>query len=342
MQNEEFFLNKCIEIARLGTGNVSPNPMVGSVIVYNGNIIGEGYHEKHGSHHAEVNAINNVKDKSLLSKCTLYVNLEPCSHFGKTPPCSDLIIKHRIPKVVIGCIDTYSKVAGTGIGNMRNAGIDVKVGIMEKGSRELNKRFFTFHEKKRPYIILKWAESKDGFIAPKNQTEPFWMTSNKSKKLVHKWRSEEDSVLVGRITAEKDNPSLTVRESTGKNPIRLVIDKKLKLSKNLNLFNSESKTIIFNEIKSDNLSKNNYIKINFNNMINNVLKELYKQKIQSVIIEGGTKTLQSFIEENIWDEARIFTTDTKLENGVKSPIIKGKKISETEIDTDYLKIILND
>ena len=253
MQNDEFFLNQCIEIARLGIGSVSPNPMVGSVIVYKGEVIGEGYHEKYGSDHAEVNAINSVKDKSLLSKSTLYVNLEPCSHFGKTPPCSDLIIKYKIPKVVIGCMDTYSEVDGTGIDKMRNAGIEVKVGIVEKLCRDLNKRFFTFHEKKRPYIILKWAESKDGFIAPKNQKEPFWMTSNKSKKLVHKWRSEEDSVLVGRITAEKDNPSLTVRESTVKNPIRLVIDKNLKLSKNLNLFNSESKTIIFNEIKSDNL-----------------------------------------------------------------------------------------
>ena len=342
MQNDEFFLNECLEIARLGIGRVSPNPMVGSVIVYKGEVIGEGYHEKYGSDHAEVNAINSVKDKSLLSKSTLYVNLEPCSHFGKTPPCSDLIIKYKIPKVVIGCMDTYSEVNGTGINKMRNAGIDVKVGIMEEESRELNKRFFTFHEKKRPYIILKWAESKDGFIAPKNQTEPFWMTSNKSKKLVHKWRSEEDSILVGRITAEKDNPSLTVREVLGVNPIRLVIDKDLKLSKNLNLFNSESKTIIFNKIKSDNSSKNNYIKINFNDMINSVLKELYKQKNQSVIVEGGTTTLQSFIEENIWDEARIFTTDKKLENGVKSPIIKGKKISEIEIDTDCLKIILND
>ena len=250
MQNEEFFLNKCIEIARLGIGNVSPNPMVGSVIVYKGEVIGEGYHEKYGSDHAEVNAINSVKDKSLLSKSTLYVNLEPCSHFGKTPPCSDLIIKHRIPKVVIGCIDTYSKVAGTGIGYMRNAGIDVKVGIMEKESRELNKRFFTFHEKKRPYIILKWAESKDGFIAPKHQTEPFWMTSSKSKILVHKWRSEEDAILVGRITAEKDNPSLTVREVKGKNPIRIVIDKDLKLSSDLNLFDSNTKTLIFNGIKN--------------------------------------------------------------------------------------------
>ena len=255
MQNEEFFMQRCIDLAQKGKGRVAPNPVVGSVIVYNGKVIGEGYHERFGSHHAEVNAINNVKDKSLLSKCTLYVSLEPCSHFGKTPPCSDLIIKHKIPEVVIGCIDTYSEVSGTGIEKMRNAGIDVEIGIMGKRSRELNKRFFTFHEKKRPYIILKWAKSKDGFIAPKDQKEPFWMTSKESKKLVHKWRSEEDAILIGRITAEKDNPSLTVREIKGDNPIRIVIDKDLKLSENLNLFNSESKTIIFNKIKSYNSNK---------------------------------------------------------------------------------------
>ena len=340
MQNEEFFMQRCIDLAQKGKGRVAPNPVVGSVIVYNGKVIGEGYHERFGSHHAEVNAINNVKDKSLLSKCTLYVSLEPCSHFGKTPPCSDLIIKHKIPEVVIGCIDTYSEVSGTGIEKMRNAGIDVEIGIMGKRSRELNKRFFTFHEKKRPYIILKWAESKDGFIAPKDQKEPFWMTSKESKKLVHKWRSEEDAILIGRITAEKDNPSLTVREIKGDNPIRIVIDKDLKLSENLNLFNSESKTIIFNKIKSYNTSYSNYIKINFNNLINNILEELYKQNIQSIIIEGGTKTLQSFINDNLWDEARIFTANKKLVDGVKVPTIEGKIISEKKIGVDKLRIII--
>ena len=340
MQNEEFFMQRCIDLAQKGKGRVAPNPVVGSVIVYNGKVIGEGYHERFGSHHAEVNAINNVKDKSLLSKCTLYVSLEPCSHFGKTPPCSDLIIKHKIPEVVIGCIDTYSEVSGTGIEKMRNAGIDVEIGIMGKRSRELNKRFFTFHEKKRPYIILKWAKSKDGFIAPKDQKEPFWMTSKESKKLVHKWRSEEDAILIGRITAEKDNPSLTVREIKGDNPIRIVIDKDLKLSENLNLFNSESKTIIFNKIKSYNTSYSNYIKIDFNNLINNILEELYKQNIQSIIIEGGTKTLQSFINDNLWDEARIFTANKKLVDGVKVPTIEGKIISEKKIGVDKLRIII--
>ncbi|MBT6809367.1 MAG: bifunctional diaminohydroxyphosphoribosylaminopyrimidine deaminase/5-amino-6-(5-phosphoribosylamino)uracil reductase RibD [Flavobacteriales bacterium] len=342
MKNHEFYIKKCLEIARLGSGHVSPNPMVGSVIVYYGEIIGKGYHEKYGSHHAEVNAINSVKDKSLLKKSTLYVNLEPCAHFGKTPPCSNLIIENKIPKVVIGCIDTFSKVSGKGIERMQNSGIEVTTGVLEKESRKLNKRFFTFHEKKRPYIILKWAESQDGFIAPKNQTKAFWMTSRDSKKLVHKWRSEEDAILVGRITAEKDNPSLTVREMEGKNPIRIVIDKDLKLSDDLNLFNNDAKTIIFNQLKTEENNSTNYIKTEFNNLIENILEELYKQNIQSIIIEGGTKTLQSFIDKKMWDEARVFKTNINIGNGLKSPIVNGKISSEIQIDTDSLKIIVND
>ena len=339
MQNEEFFMQRCIELASKAMGCASPNPMVGSVIVYNNKIIGKGYHEKHGSHHAEVNAINSVKDKSLLLKSTLYVNLEPCAHFGKTPPCSDLIIQNKIPEVVIGCVDTFSEVSGKGIERMRSVGIDVKVGVLENESRELNKRFFTFHEKKRPYIILKWAESKDGFIAPKNQTKPFWMTSSESKKLAHKWRAEEDAILVGRITAEKDNPSLTVREVEGSNPIRIVIDKDLKLSADFNLFNNDAKTIIFNQTKSEENNSNNYIKINFNNMTKNILQELHKQNIQSIIIEGGTKTLQSFIDKKLWDEARIFTTNKTLTEGVKPPTIEEEIISEDETGGDRFKIL---
>tara|TARA_B110001454_G_scaffold95322_1_gene90484 strand:- start:91 stop:1119 length:1029 start_codon:yes stop_codon:yes gene_type:complete len=342
MQNEEIFMKRCIELANKAMGSVSPNPMVCSVIVCQDKIIGEGYHEKYGSHHAEVNAINNVKDKSLLSKSTLYVNLEPCAHFGKTPPCSDLIIEHKIPKVVIGCVDSFSEVSGKGIEKMKNAGIEVVVGVLEKESRVLNKRFFTFCEKKRPYIILKWAESIDGFIAPKNQTVPFWMTSNESKKLVHQWRSEEDAILVGRITAEKDNPSITVRETEGNNPIRIVIDKDLKLSTDLNLFNTEANTLIFNNIKSDEKGTNKFIKIDFNNLIESILQELYKQNIQSVIIEGGSKTLQSFIDTNMWDEARIFTTNKTLSKGVKSPTIEGEIISEDKIGEDALEILCNE
>ena len=339
MQNEEFFMQRCIELASIAMGCASPNPMVGSVIVYNNKIIGEGYHEKYGSHHAEVNAINSVKDKSLLSKSTLYVNLEPCAHFGKTPPCSDLIIQNKIPEIVIGCVDTFSKVSGKGIERMKSVGIDVKVGVLENESRELNKRFFTFHEKKRPYIILKWAESKDGFIAPKNQTKPFWMTSSESKKLVHEWRAEEDAILVGRITAEKDNPSLTVREVEGSNPIRIIIDKDLKLSADFNLFNNDAKTIVFNQLKSEENNSNNYIKINFHNLTKNILQELHKQNIQSIIIEGGTKTLESFIDEELWDEARIFTTNKTLTEGVKPPTIEGEIISEDETGGDRFKIL---
>ena len=335
-------MNRCLEIASKGLERVSPNPMVGSVIVYENKIIGEGYHKEYGKEHAEVNAIASVKDKSLLKDSTLYVNLEPCAHFGKTPPCSNLIIEHKIPKVVIGCVDTFSDVNGKGIIKMEKAGIKVSIGVLEKESRELNKRFFNFHEKRRPYIILKWAESKDGFIAPKDQTAPFWMTCSDSKKLVHQYRAEEDAILVGRITAEKDNPSLTVREFTGKNPTRIVIDKDLKLSKKLNLFNNQAKTIIFNSIKTEEIDSNYYIKIDFNNLIENILQELYKQNIQSLIIEGGAKTLQSFIDKKLWEEARIFTANRTLVEGVKAPTLDGEIIFETKIDEDQLEIIKNE
>jgi len=316
--------------------------MVGSVIIYKDNIIGEGYHKNYGEAHAEVIAIASVKDNSLFKDSTLYVNLEPCAHFGKTPPCSNLIIEHKIPKVVIGCVDSFSEVSGKGIEKMQKAEIEVIVGVLEKESRELNKRFFTFHEKKRPYIILKWAESKDGFIAPKNQSVTFWMTSSESKKTVHQWRAEEDAILVGRVTVEKDNPSLTVREVEGENPIRIVIDRELKLSNDLNLFNEESKTIIFNTIKSEENNANTFVKIDFNNLIKNILEKLYKQNIQSVIIEGGSETLQSFIDANMWDEARIFTANKTLTDGIKAPTVNGKIISEEKIGEDKLETIKND
>jgi len=342
MRKQEFYMQKCLDLACKGKGNVSPNPMVGSVIVYNDEIIGKGYHEKYGCSHAEVNAINSVKKKYLLNESTLYVNLEPCAHFGKTPPCSDLIIKYKIPKVIIGCIDTFSNVSGRGVKKMKNAGIKVVVGVLEEQCREINKRFFTFHEKKRPYIILKWAESQDKFIAPLNQSEPFWMTSNKSKHIVHKWRSQEDAILVGRITAQKDNPLLTVRNVVGNNPIRIVIDNDLTLSKDLKLFNNDSYTIIINNIKSYTESKNKYVKISNKNFIINILNYLYKQNIQSFIIEGGSITLQSFINDNLWDEARVFTTKKHLKKGVPSPIIAGRLNEERKVEDDNLKIFNND
>ena len=341
MQKEEFYMRKCLDLASKGLGSVSANPMVGSVVVYKDEIIGEGYHKRYGDNHAEVNAIANVTDKSLLSKSTLYVNLEPCAHFGKTPPCSNLIIKYKIPKVVIGSIDIFAKVSGRGIEMMRNAGVEVILGVLEHESISLNKRFFCFHKNKRPYIILKWAKSKDDFIAPQNQNDSFWMTSNESKKLVHKWRAEEDAILIGRITAEKDNPNLTVREITGSNPIRIVIDRRLKLSEELNLFNNEAKTIIFNASKSDKKTCSEWIRVDFKRLIKNILMELYEMNIQSVIIEGGAITLQTFINEGIWDEARIFTTETDLNSGIRSPKLKGKAIQRQIIGTDNLEVIKN-
>lgn len=335
-------MKQCFRLALKGKGYVSPNPLVGCIIVYNDKIIGKGYHQKAGSYHAEVNAISSVKDKDLLKKSILYVNLEPCNHYGKTPPCSNLIIKHKIPKVVIGCKDTFSKVSGRGIKQMEDSGIEVIVGVLEKESRQLNKRFFTFHEKERPYIILKWAESKDGFIAPHNQRKPFWMTSHESKKLSHQWRAEEDAILVGRITAQKDNPCLTVREKKGINPIRIVIDKNLKLSKDLNLFNTESRTIIFNEIKSEKSPHNHYINTEHKDMIKSILKGLHKERIISLIIEGGTTTLQSFIDKNMWDEARVFITEKKLKKGVKAPEIKGTLKERIKIGNDDIKTLHND
>ena len=240
-------MQKCLELAQKGRANTAPNPMVGCVIVHDGKIIGEGFHEQFGQAHAEVNAVDSVQDKSLLRSSTLYVNLEPCAHFGKTPPCSNLIIEYNIPKVVIGCVDTFSEVSGKGIKKMKAQGIEVISGVLNKESRELNKRFFTFHEEKRPYIILKWADSADGFIAPENQTEAFWMTSAESKKIVHQWRAEEMGILVGTETAIKDNPSLSVREVTGKNPIRFVLDKNLRLSPNLSIFDEQASTFVLTE-----------------------------------------------------------------------------------------------
>ena len=335
-------MQRCLEIAQKGAGNVSPNPMVGSIIVYKDKIIGEGYHEKYGDSHAEINAINSVETKSLLQYSTLYVNLEPCAHFGKNPPCCNLIIDYKIPRVVIGCIDTFPEVSGKGMERMKNNGIDIKLGVLESESRELNKRFFTYYEKKRPYIILKWANSKDGFIAPKEQSEHFWMTCTESKKIVHQWRAVEDAILVGRNTAEKDNPSLTVREIEGNHPIRIVIDKDLKLSNALDLFNSQAETIIFNSIKTKEINSNVFLKVNFNKLITNILKELYNRKIQSIIVEGGARTLQTFIDRNMWDEVRIFTANEILFDGVRAPKIEGKIISEKKIKDDVLKIFIND
>lgn len=341
MQRHDYFMQICLDLATKAFANNVPNPMVGCVIVYNNKIIGQGYHKKYGEKHAEVNAIESIKNKEILSKSTLYVNLEPCSHFGKTPPCVNIIIRYKIPNVVIGCIDSHSKVSGKGMKKLEDAGINVTVGVLEKKSRHLNRRFFSFHEKKRPYIILKWAKSSDGLIAPKKQKGSFWMTSEKSKKLVHNWRSQEQAILVGKNTVIKDNPELTVRKSQGKNPLRIIVDKKLEISKNMNIFNNDASTIIFNEIINKESNTTKFIKISFDDLINNILLYLYNIGIQSIIIEGGKKTLQSFIDTNKWDEARIFTTKMKLKEGLKSPILNIKANQINQIEDDTLEIILN-
>jgi len=339
MKTHEYFIDKCISLARKGALDVSPNPMVGCVIVNNGEIIGEGYHKEYGKNHAEVNAIHSVKDKSELKNSILYVNLEPCCHHGKTPPCTDLIIKYNIPKVVIGCIDTFSKVSGQGIKKLKDNSVEVIYGVLKKDCIELNKRFFCYHIKKRPYIILKWAKSKDNFIAPINQEKPFWMTSEKSKKLVHSWRAEEDAILVGRKTVVADNPSLTVRMCEGKNPIRIIIDKELSLDKKSNVFDDQAETIVFNNIKSAIINKTTYLKADFNNLNQDILNQLYNRSILSLIIEGGTITINSFIEKNLYDEIRVFTTDKLLEKGIDSPKLPDINLIKTSIiNNDKLEV----
>ena len=335
MNIHEKYIKRCIEIGKNGLGTTRPNPMVGSVIVHNNTIIGEGFTSPYGSNHAEVNAINAVKDKTLLKQSTIYVTLEPCSHHGKTPPCSALIVTCGIPNVVIGTLDTNSLVSGKGVDKLKASGCNVKIGILENECKSHHERFFTFHNKKRPFIILKWAQTADGFIAPKLKTEqkPVWINNELSRQLVHKWRSEENAILVGTNTVLADNPSLTTRDWVGHNPVRIVLDRENKLDRNLNIFNSEAKTLVISENE-----------VNFSNpLASQICNFLYKKDIQSVIIEGGKQTLQTFIDENLWDEARVFISNQVFfREGLKMPMFSGKLISEENIINDVLKIYVND
>lgn len=345
VKTNEKYIRRCIELAKNGLGTTYPNPMVGSVIVCDGKIIGEGWHKKSGEPHAEVNAVNSVKDKSLLKKSTIYVSLEPCSHFGKTPPCCDLIIENEIPNVVIGTVDPNIKVAGNGIKKLLEAGKKVTVGVLEDECNELNKRFFTFHTKKRPYVILKWAESQDGFIAPltKLEQKPVWITNEFSRQLVHKWRSEEQAILVGTQTVMDDNPKLDTRDWTGNNPVRIVLDQKNRIPKDSHIFNNQAQTIVFtNSTASINKENVNFETIDFSqNSAEQILKVLYQYQIQSVIIEGGAQTLQTFIDEKHWDEARIFIGKHLFETGIKAPILALNKIEKQFIKNDLLIISRN-
>ena len=335
---DEVFMQRALELAELGRGNVSPNPMVGSVVVYEGKIIGEGWHKKYGEAHAEVNAVNAVENKTLLKESTVYVNLEPCSHVGKTPPCADMLISHQVKKVVVSNLDSNPRVAGNGNKKLRTAGIEVVTGIREKEGRELNKRFFTYIEKQRPYIILKWAETADGFIARENYDSK-WISNEYSRQLTHKWRVEEDAIVVGTKTTAFDNPQLNVREWSGRNPVRVVIDRFLKLSDHLHVFDKKQKTILYNVLKEEEHPSLSIIRLGEEDFLGNLLIDLYKQHIQSIFVEGGATTIDLFIKRGLWDEARIFQSPALFEKGILAPSIQGKLIDHFNIQSDTLRIL---
>ncbi len=326
-QNQDnIFMQRCLRLAENATGKTFPNPMVGSVVVYNGKIIGEGFHQKAGLPHAEVNAILSVKNKEALELSTLYVNLEPCAHVGRTPACSKLIIDSGIPRVVIGCRDSYSLVNGKGIDMLKSAAVNVTLGVLEKESRELNRRFFTYHEKKRPYIILKWARTNDGFIdferSATTPIKPNWITDEYARMLVHKWRSEEQAVMAATDTVEKDNPKLNVRDWTGEQPVRIVLDRNLRLNQNLSVFDHSQKTIVFTERNKAGEENLEFVKISFEKTFyDDFLNVLYEREIQSVFIEGGAKFLQNLIDRNYWDEAREFIGNINFKKGLKAPVV---------------------
>ncbi len=350
-------MHRCLELARNGLGHVSPNPMVGAVLMHNDRIIGEGYHKKFGGAHAEVNCIDSVSEENqhLINESTLFVSLEPCSHFGKTPPCADLIIKNEIPKVVIGCRDPFKEVDGKGIDKLIAAGVNVVLGLLEDECKDLNKRFFTFHTKHRPYTILKWAQTADGIIAaPLNPPQGGTLDSDKSRllisnkysnRLVHKWRSEEAAILVGTNTALLDNPSLTTRLWAGPSPVRLVLDMNLRLPSTLKIFNQEVRTIIFNSIKQDEDGNLKYLLLNKDdNVIHQMMKALCQLNIQSVLVEGGARLLQSFIDEGLWDEARVITGSATYNNvaqrkGLHAPFLfNAINIDKTNLINDRIEI----
>ena len=329
MEANNKYMFRAMELARLGFGNVSPNPMVGCVIVHDQKIIGEGFHQQYGGLHAEVNAISDVQDKSILPNSEVYVTLEPCSHFGKTPPCADLLVKHKVKKVYVSNLDPNPMVAGKGIEKLRTAGIEVETAILENEGSDLNKRYFTMADKKRPYVILKWAETADGFIARKDYDSK-WISNELSRKLVHKWRAEEDAILVGKNTALYDNPSLNVRDWVGKDPTRIVIDHELQLGQKLNLFDRKIPTICYNTKRKETLEGLAFVKLEKASFIHEMFEDLQSRNIQSLIIEGGAATLNSFIELGLWDEARVFRAETCFGDGIKAPQLLNAEFDSKE------------
>ncbi|WP_339710113.1 bifunctional diaminohydroxyphosphoribosylaminopyrimidine deaminase/5-amino-6-(5-phosphoribosylamino)uracil reductase RibD [uncultured Kriegella sp.] len=350
MNIHEKYISRCISLGKNGQPAAYPNPSVGCVLVYGDMIIGEGYTSAYGGAHAEVNAIASVKNKALLKDSTLYSTLEPCSHFGKTPPCADLIVKNNIPNVVIGILDPHKKVAGRGLKRLRDAGCEVIEGVLAKECREHHNRFLTFHEKKRPYILLKWAQSLDGFIAPakekrNKEPEPFWITSQPSRQRVHQWRSEEQAILVGTTTVLEDNPKLDVRHWSGKNPIRVVLDKDLKIKGNYHVLDGTIPTIIFTTQTDDSkyIEGIEYSIIDFSaNIPQQINSQLHKRNVLSILVEGGKRTIETFVEANLWDEARIFTGNTVFKKGITAPKLSGKLVTQEYSYTDTLNTFIND
>lgn len=338
---DEHFMTRALVLAERGRKSVSPNPMVGCVIVYKDTIIGEGFHQNFGGPHAEVNAINSLQDNSLLTDSTVYVTLEPCSHHGKTPPCSDLLIENQVKKVVVASGDPNPLVNGNGIRRLKRAGIEVVTGILEHEAVELNKRFYTFHQKKRPYVILKWAETSDGFIARENYNAK-WISNAYSRQLVHKWRCEEDAILVGTKTAIHDNPSLTTRDWKGKNPVRILIDLELKVKNTHFLFDTNARTLVFNNKKSSKSNNIEWIQLSGTDPENEILNELHIRSIQSVLIEGGSFTLQRFIDQELWDEARVFRSTKNFGNGIKAPKLNQNHSESRYIFDDQLFLYKNE
>jgi diaminohydroxyphosphoribosylaminopyrimidine deaminase/5-amino-6-(5-phosphoribosylamino)uracil reductase len=314
----ELYMSRALELARLGFGKVSPNPMVGCIIVCEGKIIGEGFHQQYGGPHAEVNAIYSVKDKTLLKQSTVYVTLEPCAHYGKTPPCASLLVEHEVKKVIVSNVDPNPLVGGKGIEILRSAGVEVETGLLEQEGLELNKRFFKSIRENAPYVILKWAQTADGFIA-RDDFDSKWISNKISRKLVHKWRSEEDAILVGKNTAKHDNPTLNVRDWVGKDPLRIVIDHDLALDQNLKLFNKEIPTICYNTKSSSEDENLKFVRLSEKSFLRDLLADLHQRDIRSVIIEGGASTLNEFIKAGLWDEARVFTAPVTFGSGIRPP-----------------------
>lgn len=341
---DELYMRRCLELAENGMSSASPNPMVGCVIVHQNTIIGEGFHVRPGEAHAEVNAVRDVLHRfddeqasRLLKDATAYVSLEPCAHFGKTPPCADLLIRHELKKVVVGSSDPFADVNGKGIAKLKAAGIEVVQGVLEQECNWLNRRFFTRITKQRPYIILKWAQTGNGFFAPLNMVQR-WISTPVSKKLVHKWRNEEDAVVVGKQTVIADDPRLTTREWSGKNPVRIVIDRHLTIPVTRHVFDNQAKTIVLNEVKTGTESNIHYIQMEDMQFYlpQKIAYQLYLMDIQSVIIEGGATILNQFLQANLWDEARVFHSQSSWESGIPAPAIHGAINEVVQLNHDKL------